>query len=331
VSARRREIVPKEPHDLAAEAVRYLEWLADRGYSESTIYNRRLGLLRFVDWCAERGITRPGELTRVVLERYQKSLAGYRKEDGAPLGLQTQENYLVDVRGFCRWMARRRVILYDPSAELELPRLSDRVPRGILTPEEVERVLAAPDTATPLGLRNRAMLEVLYSTGMRRAELARLAISDIDFERGTALIREGKYRKDRVVPIGERALLWVEKYLREVRPEYLVPPDEGYLFLTRLGKGFVPNGVSETVSKAVKASGIGKRASAHSLRHSCATAMLEGGADIRFIQQMLGHASLTTTQIYTRVAITALKEVHERTHPAAGLRRKRKAEDGTFS
>ena len=327
MSAGRREIVPGSPGDLAAEAVRYLEWLGDRGYSETTIYNRRLGLLRFLDWCTERGISRPVELTRVVLERYQKSLAGYRKEDGKPLGLQTQENYLVDVRGLCRWMARRRVILYDPSAELELPRLSDRVPRGILTPEEVERVLAVPDTGTPLGVRDRAMLEVLYSTGMRRGELARLAISDMDFERGTVLIREGKHRKDRVVPIGERALLWVEKYLEEVRPEYVVPPDEGYVFLTRMGKGFVPNGVSETVTKAVKASGIGKRVSAHSLRHSCATAMLEGGADIRFIQQMLGHASLTTTQIYTRVAITALKEVHERTHPAAGLRRRRQGEE----
>jgi len=331
MSAGRRRIEPADPHDLAAEAARYLGWLADRGYSGSTIYNRRLGLLRFLDWCSERGIGRPGELTRVVLERYQKSLAGYRKDDGRPLGLQTQENYLVDVRGFCRWMARAKAILYDPSAELELPRLSDRVPRGILTPQEVERVLAAPDAATLQGLRDRAMIEVLYSTGMRRGELARLAISDLDFERGTVLIREGKYRKDRVVPIGERALLWVEKYLEEVRPEYLTPPDEGYLFLTRLGKPFVPNGVSETVSKAVKASGISKKVSAHAFRHSCATAMLEGGADIRFIQQMLGHASLTTTQIYTRVAITALKKVHERTHPAARMRRKRGQEDETSS
>jgi integrase/recombinase XerD len=158
---------------------------------------------------------------------------------------------------------------------------------------------------------------------MRRAEVASLLIQDLDLERGTVLIREGKYRKDRVVPIGERALAWTVRYLDEVRPDYVVPPDEGYVFLTRLGRPFVPNGISETVTRVVRASGIGKQVSAHALRHSMATAMLEGGADIRFIQQMLGHGSLTTTEVYTRVSIRALKEVHDATHPSARLRRRR--------
>jgi integrase/recombinase XerD len=323
VRKRAAEIKPEDPHDLAAQMLRYLQWLFDRAYSDSTIYGRRLHLARFLGWCRERGMRHPSELTRSVLELYQRHLAHVEKEDGSALSLQTQENYLVAVRGLCRWLARSKLVLYDPSAELMLPRLSDRVPRSILTREEVERVLNTPPTSTPLGIRDRAMLETLYSTGMRRAELARLAVPDLDVERGTVLIREGKYRKDRVVPIGERALRWTAKYLGEVRPEYVVPPDEGFVFLTRHGRGFVPNGVSELVTRVVKASGIGKSASAHSFRHTMATVMLEGGADIRYIQQMLGHSSLTTTEVYTRVSIRALKEVHDRTHPSARLRRKR--------
>ena len=320
---RAAEIEPDDPHDLAAQMLRYLQWLADRAYSDSTIYGRRLHLARFLAWCRERDLRHPSELTRSVLELYQRHLAHVEKEDGSPLSLQTQENYLVAVRGLCRWLARSKLVLYDPSAELMLPRLSDRIPRSILTSEEVERVLNTPPTSTPLGVRDRAMLETLYSTGMRRAELARLAIPDVDVERGTVLIREGKYRKDRVVPIGERALMWTARYLDEVRPEYVVPPDEGFVFLTRHGKGFVPNGGSELVTRVVKASGVGKQASAHSFRHTMATVMLEGGADIRYIQQMLGHSSLTTTEVYTRVSIRALKEVHDRTHPSARLRRRR--------
>ena len=321
---RRLAIEPSDPHDLAAQALRYLEWLRDRAYAESTVYGRHNHLARFLAWSSERDVRFPSQLTRSVLELYQRHLAHSQKDDGRPLALQTQEGNLLAVRSFCRWLARGRLILYDPSADLLLPRLSDRVPRSILTPEEAERVLNVPDVSTPLGVRDRAMLETLYSTGMRRSELARLATQDLDSERGTALIREGKYRKDRVVPIGERALLWTQRYLDDVRTDYVVPPDEGFVFLTRLGRGFVPNGVSELVTKAVKASGIGKRVSAHAFRHTAATVMLEGGADVRYIQQMLGHSSLTTTQVYTRVSIAALKEVHDATHPSARLRRPRR-------
>jgi len=308
---------PEDPQDLAAQAARYLQWLEDRAYSPSTIAGRRTRLRRFVAWCGERGISYPGELSRQLLEHYQRHLAHALTDKGTPLKVQTQENYLVTVRSFSRWLARQRLIDHDPGAELDLPRMGNRVPRAVMTAAEVERVLNTPDTSTPLGLRDRAMLEVLYSTGLRRGELASLEIRDLDFERGTLLVREGKGRKDRTVPIGERALSWLERYLQEIRPLYMVPPDEGFLFLTRLGERFVPNGVSELVSRTVKASGINKQISAHGFRHTAATVMLEGGADVRYIQQMLGHASLSTTQVYTRVSIRALKEVHDATHPGA--------------
>lgn len=320
---RRLSIEPSEPEDLAAQALRYLEWLRDRAYAESTLYGRHNHLARFLAWCSEREVRYPSELTRNVLELYQRHLAHTTKDDGTPIELQTQASYLVSVRGLCRWLARRRLVLYDPSADLVLPRLSSRVPRTILTPSETERVLNAADVSMPLGVRDRAILETLYSTGMRRAEVVSLLISDIDSDRGTVLIREGKRRKDRVVPIGERALLWTRRYLTDVRPDYMVPPDEGHVFLSRLGRPFVPNGISELVSRVVKASGIGKKVSAHALRHTAATVMLEGGADIRYIQQMLGHSSLSTTEVYTRVSIRALKEVHDATHPSARLCRRR--------
>ena len=312
-----------EPDSLEALVPRFLEWLADRAYSAETLYNRRLHLERFVAWCAERDVRSPVEVTRTVVELYQRHLAHARKEDGTGLTLQTQLNYLIHVRGFCKWLARTRLVLYDPAADLLLPRLSNRVPRSVFTPEEAERVVNVPNLSTALGLRDRAMLEMLYSTGMRRSELARLLAQDLDSDRGTALIREGKGRKDRMVPVGERAMLWTLRYLEEVRPDLVVPPDEGVVFLTRHGRPFVPNGVSELVTKAVKESGVDKPASAHAFRHTAATLMLEGGADIRFIQEMLGHGSLTTTEVYTRVSIRALKEVHDATHPAAKLRRRK--------
>jgi integrase/recombinase XerD len=304
---------------LPALAGRYLEWLADRSYSGETIDSRRRHLAVFLCWCSERGIHAASELSRQAVELYQRHLAHHSKEDGGRLAVQTQRGYLMTLVGFCRWLARSRLLLYNPAADIVLPRQPSRIPRDVLTIEEAERILNVPDVTTPIGVRDRAILETLYSTGMRRAELAGLEIGDLDTERGLVLIREGKGRKDRMVPIGERALSWIARYLSDVRPLYVVPPDEGEIFLTRFGKGFVPNGISEMVSAVVKASGVGKRGSAHLLRHTAATLMLEGGADIRFIQQMLGHESLSSTQVYTRVSIRALKEVHDATHPGAHL------------
>jgi integrase/recombinase XerD len=156
---------------------------------------------------------------------------------------------------------------------------------------------------------------------MRRMELIGLKLYDIDVDRGTVLIRQGKGRKDRMIPIGERALAWVDRYLLDVRPRLVVEPDEGIIFLTHEGLSFTPNRLTQLVRDYIDLADIGKRGSCHLFRHTMATLMLEGGADIRFIQQMLGHAKLETTQIYTQVSIRQLKEIHDATHPAARLRR----------
>jgi integrase/recombinase XerD len=147
-------------------------------------------------------------------------------------------------------------------------------------------------------------------------ELINLTLHAIDEERGTVMIRQGKGAKDRMIPIGERAIKWVRRYLEEVRPSFVREPDSGTLFLTNLFEPFTPNRLTQLVREYIKAADLGKQGSCHLLRHTCATLMLENGADTRFIQQQLGHAELSTTQIYTQVSIRKLKEIHTATHPA---------------
>jgi integrase/recombinase XerD len=229
---------------------------------------------------------------------------------------------LVSVRAFFQWLARQHHLLYNPASELELPKQQQRLPRHILSVAEVEQVLNACDTSEALGLRDRAMLETLYSTGMRRAELTGLRVDDLDLNRGTVFVRQGKGAKDRVVPIGERACRWVERYLFQVRPDLVDVDDDGTLFLAKHGEGMQAKQLSVIVRNAIAKAHLERfadthpNAACHLLRHACATHMLENGADIRYIQALLGHADLSTTEVYTRVSIQQLKAVHEKTHPA---------------
>ncbi len=303
--------------------VEFIDWTAARQYSAMTVKARRIEVGYFIDWCEERGIRRPDEVTRAMLERYRQHIFQYRrKTDGAPLSHQTQGKRLISVRAFFQWMARQHHLLYNPASELELPRQQQRLPRHILSVAEVEQVLNACDTSDPLGLRDRAMLETLYSTGMRRAEITSLRVDDVDFNRGTVFVRQGKGAKDRVVPIGERACRWIEKYLFRVRPELVDVDDDGVLFLAKHGQGMQAKQLSVIVRGAIAAAHLERfadthpNAACHLLRHACATHMLENGADIRYIQALLGHADLSTTEVYTRVSIQQLKAVHEKTHPA---------------
>ena len=301
---------------MAVKTAEFLEWLRVRNYSERTVGNRELYLGVFIRWAEERGITRPAEVTKPIMDRYQRYLYHYRKKDGKPLSIRSQYSHLVPVRAFFKWLTKYNHILYNPASELELPRLDKRLPKHVLTAGEAEQVLMQTNIGNPLGIRDRAILEVLYSTGIRRMELIGLNLYDLDVERGTLMIRQGKGKKDRMVPVGERAIAWCEKYIYEVRPGYVVEPDEGRLFLTAEGESFSANRLTQLVRNYVNAADIGKKGACHLFRHTMATLMLENGADIRFIQQMLGHADLNSTQIYTHVSIRKLKEIHTATHPA---------------
>jgi integrase/recombinase XerD len=322
---------PNDPDGLVAYLRRYLDWLQINNYSEATVKGREHYLGVFILWCDARSLKRPHQITKPILERYQRHLYLHRKKDGEPLSFRSQHTHLVPVRAWFKWLTRHNHILYNPASELELPRLEKRLPKHVLTLAEAETVLNRPDIDDPLGIRDRAILETLYSTGMRRMELIGLKLYDIDIDRGTVMIRQGKGKKDRMIPIGERALAWIDKYLTEVRPELVAGLDEGVLFLTNLSEPFTPNRLTQLVRNYVNQAELGKSGACHLFRHTMATLMLEHGADIRYIQEMLGHADVSTTQIYTQVSIRQLKAIHSATHPGAKLEKKDRQDEAVES
>jgi integrase/recombinase XerD len=232
------------------------------------------------------------------------------------MAIATQNHWLSSIRDLFSYLTKEGLILYNPATDLSLPRLPFQLPRHVLTTSEVETILAIPDIETPGGLRDRAILEVFYSTGIRRQELCNLHLGHVDFNRGILQVREGKGRKDRFVPIGQRALKWVEQYLRRSRPALLPALNEPTLFVNSLGRPINSGRLGSKVGDMVRKAAIGKLGSCHLFRHSFATLLLEAGCDLRHIQIMLGHANIQSTQIYTHVELTALKALHTRFHPA---------------
>jgi len=305
----------RDPDSLYHHMLRYLAHLAEKNYSPRTIETRQAYLRYLIAWCDERSITRPQQIDRPILERYQRHLFYYRKADGEPLSTRSQHARIIPIRHWFQWLVRQGHLLYSPASDLELPRLEKRLPKAILTAKEAEAVLAVPEVGNAMGMRDRAILETFYSTGMRRMELINLTVHSIDAERGTVMIRQGKGKKDRLIPIGERAIAWVDKYKESARPDLVSLRDEGVLFLSNAGDAFCPNRMTSLVRNYVEKSGVGKQGACHLFRHTMATLMLEHGADIRFIQAMLGHAELSTTEIYTQVSIRLLKSIHTATHP----------------
>jgi integrase/recombinase XerD len=301
----------------------YLDYLRVRNYSISTIEHRHAHLNLFFSWCAERSLTRATEITRPILESYQRHPWNYRKKDfktkePRPIGISTQRERLCNIRDYFRWLTRQNILLANPASDLELPRPEKRLPEEALSIAQIANIFAVPNVDDVLGLRDRTILETFYSCGIRRAELCRLELSDLNREQQTLRIRLGKGRKDRVVPVGNRALHWLERYLETSRPALQIHTSP-VLFLNAYGEGLNLNSLSRMITQLFKKVGLQRDRCCHLLRHTCATHLLEGGADIRYIQQLLGHESLDTTAIYTQVNIKQLREVHARCHPAAKL------------
>lgn len=309
-----------EHNDLTVLREKYLLWMKVQNYSAATVKMRGFYLKKFIEWCKERSIESAEEVTKQLFERYKLRVFLHRKADGRALSNSAQISQLIPLRTFFCWLARNNYILYDPASGLELPRKERHLPRHVLSVSEVEQILSEPDIETPNGLRDRTILEVLYSTGIRRSEAAALRLSDIDAGRGALMVRQGKGKKDRFVPIGDRALSWIEKYITEARLLWYADLNDGPLFLTVNGNPLQPGYVTAIVRSYIRATELSKTGSCHLFRHSMATMMLENGADIRYIQEMLGHAYLSSTQVYTHVSIQKLKEVHQKTHPAKLIR-----------
>jgi integrase/recombinase XerD len=304
---------------LASRGDQWLRWLEVHAYSPATCAMRLWALRAFLKWTHERHLTQPQAVTKSVLESYQHLLWQQTQANGRPLSVATQRGRLGTVQLFFAWLCRQNHLSANPSVDLELPRKPHRSLPKALSAEEMAAVLAIPDVRDPLGVRGRAILELFYATGIRRTELVQLDLADVQWSNGLVWVRKGKGGKDRVVPLGAHASHWLERYLLECRSRLEVSATERALFLTGYGERFSPGFLGNWVRRTLVAAGLERPGSCHLFRHSCATHMLEHGADIRFIQQLLGHESLETTQIYTEVSIRQLQEVHARCHPHGQL------------
>jgi len=286
-----------------------------RGYSPRTLAAKRWLLNYFIAYCAERDVHHAQHVDKVLLLRYQQYVHHARKEDGKPLSIATQRHRVGEIQLWFAWLVEAGHLPYTRLSEVLLPKLPKTLPKAVLNVPEIDKLMAQVCLDTPTGLRDRAMMEVLYSSAIRRRELLNLSLSDIDTHRGWLLVREGKGGKDRVVPIGQRALDWVAQYLHDARPLLVKYVTEPALFISMKGRVIHHTTFTAKLKEYTRAAGISKAGGCHAFRHSAATLMLENGADIRHIQAMLGHECLSTTQIYTQVAIGHLKDVHKKTHP----------------
>ena len=300
---------------IALEMERFLQWRETRNYSQRTLNSLRVNLRSFLLWAEPRDLRESARVTRPIIESYQRHLWRYRKDNDQPLGIGTQRNRLNALKDFFSWLCRQNLLPANPASDLELPRSVHRLPQQALSSDELSRIFNVPDISDPLGLRDRALLELLYATGLRRGEAAKLRVDEIDFNRGVLFVNQGKGKKDRYVPIGGRAIEWLNRYLDQARPRLVLGESQKALFISSYGEAMSTNSLGNRVKKIMLEAGVKRPGGCHLFRHSCATHMHDGGADIRFVQKMLGHQKLETTAVYTHVSIEQLREIHERSHP----------------
>ena len=291
----------------------YLEELQVRRYSAASITLAKRVLPRFFLHLSEKSI----EDIRAVEEKHVTAFA--QKLDKAGLAPSSQNAYRNTLRGFFSFLERKRRLLKNPAAHLPFHRIL-KLPRNVLSVAEVERLMKEPDAETSLGKRNSAMLEIFYGTAIRLRECERLDLGDLDLKEQLLLIRSGKGKKDRIVPVPAQAAVALDSYLTEARPRLLRSSIETALFLSFTGKRLdiaMMGRLVKTYGKNIR-----RRVTPHGLRHACATHLVQRGADIRHVQELLGHQDIRTTAIYTRVTIEDLKEVMKRAHPRERLSKK---------
>jgi len=315
----------------------YVDAMQIRNYAVPTITTQRMQLRWFMTYAIEREVIHLRSVSRSLVERYQRHLYTLQVRIGGgkrayqpgigtlkPLAIAGQHCRLWAVVRFFRWCVRSGYLEHSPAACIELPRLPKKLPMPALTVAEVEKIVAMPDLSTPAGLRDRAMLEVFYATGIRRGELTALALDDLDRDREVVRVRCGKGQKGRIVPISTRALRWLDRYLTEVWAHEKAAMEHRRLFVITGSRRRQENGraltapvVTRIMGSYLIASGVTKPGACHIFRHTAATLMMENGADIRAIQDFLGHSEIKTTGIYTNVSFKFLKEQHRKCHPSA--------------
>ena len=296
------------PNDEDGEQIeRFLDALwGEQGLSESTLAAYRSDLEGVAVFLNSRGVG-----LRDASRANLFGILAERVSQGAKP--RTTARLVSSLRRFYRWLIRQGVRDDDPSADIEPPRLGQQLP-GALTEEQVEKLLAAPDTADPLGVRDRCLLEVLYATGLRVSELVTLAVDSVNTRQGLVRVL-GKGNKERLVPLGEDALMWLQVYFRQARPALIGSQAAEKVFVTKRGEGLTRQAFWYRIKHYTRCAGIEQKISPHTLRHSFATHLLNHGADLRAVQMLLGHADLSTTQIYTHVARHRLQQLHSEHHP----------------
>jgi integrase/recombinase XerD len=302
---------------LALEVERYLDHLTvERGLSEHTLVAYRRDLRRYLDFLAVRDVTEPDAVEEATVRSFVASLsASTYGDDERPYRASSVARTLSSVRSFHRFLLREGVAERDPAVEISQPKLPRSLPRP-LSIDEVSSLLEAPDPSVPAGLRDRAILELLYGAGLRISELVGVDVDDVDLEHGSVRVL-GKGGKEREVPLGRMGREAISTYLTRSRPEFASPNSRGAMFLNQRGGRLTRQSCARLLELHVQAAGIDRRVTLHTLRHSFATHLLEGGADVRVVQELLGHASVATTQIYTLVTREHLREVYYSSHPRA--------------
>lgn len=294
---------------------RFAEHGRARSLSERTIEGLVCDTRHFLSFLTDRGVTEPHQLTRQDVEAYQVTLLHRRKPNGDPLSLRSRHSKMSAVLRFLRFLHQTQVILVNPGRGIKQPRLPRKLLPKLPSVEEVESLLEAPDTDTPLGLRDRAILEVLYSSALRNGELRRLKLEDVDLERLELRLLDSKGRKSRAVPLGELAADWVEKYLHSARSYFLRHRDPRLVFVSLRGNALSVSALTTMVSRYARMAELPQKVTPHTLRHCCATHMLARQAGLRHLQELLGHSSPDTTQVYAQVDLSSLRAVHQQCHP----------------
>ncbi len=307
-------------HGLAVEAERYLDHLmVERGLSENTLEAYRRDLRRYVGFLERREVRTLRDIDERTIRSFVASIsASTHGPEAAPYRATSVARTLSAVRSFHRFLLREGVTERDPAAAVAQPRLPRSLPRP-LPVDDVRRLLEAPEESSPTGVRDRAILELLYGSGLRISELTGMDVDDIDLEEGSLRVL-GKGGKEREVPLGSFGRDAVSAYLTRGRPALATGASRGALFLNARGGRLSRQSCARLLGRYVRLAGIDRRVTLHTLRHSFATHLLEGGADVRVVQELLGHASVATTQIYTLVTARHLREVYEESHPRARRR-----------
>jgi len=281
--------------------------IVEKGLSKNTIEGYGHGLTRFFTYLKEKKIEEVREIGKLEVQGFLLTLR--RKH----LNTKSIVRDLAALRSFFRFLIQEGILQGNPAEDLETPKVAKTLPE-VLTLKEIERILEQPNLKTPLGIRDRAMLEILYATGMRVSELTHLPVHQVNLEAGYVLLY-GKGSKERVVPLGSESMRWVALYLKEAREILAKGKESPFLFVNRSGKGMSRQRFWKNLKDYARRAGLHKRISPHLLRHSFASHLLERGADLRSVQMMLGHVDISTTQIYTHVTGERLKKVHKRYHP----------------